>query len=190
MNAKTFVMMGRPGSGKGTQAKLLAEHLGFELYSTGAKTRALAQEDTFVGRKVKRLAEEGHLQPHWLASYFFEEVLLHRPQEHGIIFDGTCRKLPEAQLFHEVAVWLERPFRVIYLDVSEAAILGRLAKRKDIEGRKDDGEESIRQRLEDFRRDTEPALAFLREQKLVIEVPGEGEVGTIFEDIRSRVEAL
>ncbi len=80
MQVKTFVMMGRPGAGKGTQAKLLAEATGFELFSTGKRTRALAQEATFVGRKVKKLADEGHLQPHWLGSFFFEEILLSRPQ--------------------------------------------------------------------------------------------------------------
>ncbi len=188
MDVRTFVMMGRPGAGKGTQARLLADHLDFELFSTGAHTRTLAKEDSFVGRKVKELAEEGHLQPHWLGSFFFEQLLLSRPREHGVVFDGTCRKLPEAQLFEEVASWLERPFRAVYLNVSEETILNRLLRRKGIEGRADDAEESIRQRLSDFRNDTEPAVSYLRERGLLIDIEGEGEPAAIFETIRLRIQ--
>lgn len=190
MKVQTFVMMGRPGAGKGTQAKLLSQALGYELFSTGARTRALAQEDTYIGKKIKQLSDEGSLQPHWLGSFFFEELLLSRPKKHGIVFDGTCRRLLEAQLFEEVTAWLERPFRVIYLDVSEQTILTRLEKRQAIEGRKDDLVESVTKRFEHFTEETEPAIAYLRSKDAVIDVPGEGEPEAIFAELRTRIESL
>ncbi len=190
MDVHTFVMMGRPGAGKGTQAKLLAEHLGFELFSSGVYTRKLAAEDTYIGRKVKDLADAGHLQPHWLGSFFFEQLLLSRPQDHGIVFDGPCRKLPEAQLFEEVVTWLERPFFVFYLDVSEEVILTRVKKRQGIEGRKDDSAESLPIRLNAFKTNTAPAIDYLRGKGHVIDIPGEGDVEVIAQTIRSQIKTL
>ncbi|HEY4511120.1 MAG TPA: nucleoside monophosphate kinase [Candidatus Paceibacterota bacterium] len=190
MNVQTFVMMGRPGAGKGTQAKLLAEATGFDLFSSGEKTRSLATEDSVVGRKIKQMSEAGLLIPHWFASYLFEQVLLSREKEEGIIFDGMCRKLPEAALFEEVTAWLERSFRVIYLDVPEAEILSRLEMRLISQGRKDDSMDSLKRRLREFKEETEPALQYLRTHGHVIDVDGQGEPPLVFERIRAHIASL
>ena len=75
---KTIAMMGKPGSGKGTQAKLLAEALQFELFSSGDAFRKVKEQDSFLGRKVKEEMDKGYLMPHWFASYWFEHKVFVR----------------------------------------------------------------------------------------------------------------
>ncbi|HEV7449768.1 MAG TPA: nucleoside monophosphate kinase, partial [Candidatus Paceibacterota bacterium] len=71
MDVHTFLMMGRPGSGKGTQAKLLAKKLGGDIYSSGNRLREMAKGQGFVARKVKSVIDAGGLLPEWFSSHLF-----------------------------------------------------------------------------------------------------------------------
>ena len=87
----TFVMMGRPGSGKGTQAKLLAKHLGGDIYSSGNRLREMAKGPGFVSDKVKRTIDSGELLPAWFSSHLFVEVLLGLAPQDTIVFEGASQ---------------------------------------------------------------------------------------------------
>ena len=169
---KTFVFMGRPGSGKGAQAARLSKQTGFKIFSTGDRCREISGQDSFLGRKLRRVVEGGELTPDWFASYLFEEALLPLAPEQGIIFDGLGRKESEARLFNEVCQWLHRPYQVIFLDTKEKTVRERLLKRST-EGRADDAEEAIHIRFQAYERDTEPAINFFESLGVVATVDGE-----------------
>ncbi len=181
MEPRTILFIGKPGCGKGTQAKLLAEKLGQPIMASGEGFRALAKEDTSVGHKVKETIESGLLMPDWFAMYLFQKSVFSLPENSGVIFDGFGRKLPEAELVANVLAWLGRKLEVVYINVSDEHILSRIEKRKGIEGRADDAHAS--KRLDEFRLFTAPCVEYFRAQGFVIEIDGEPDVETIHKDI-------
>src|SRR3989344_5740019 len=113
MDTHTVFFVGKPGSGKGTQAKVLAEKTGWKIITPGEQFRLMATEDTPVGHKVKEGNDAGLLQPHWLAIYLFLKALFSIRADEGAIFDGSGRKVPEAELITDALSWLGRPVRVL-----------------------------------------------------------------------------
>src|SRR3989338_3978186 len=104
----TILMMGKTGSGKGTQSELLAEKLGYGIFSTGDEFRKFRKRDDFLGGLVREAYDQGLLMPHWFASYIFEDALLKLSPEQGLVCEGIGRKGPEARLFHDVAGGVKR----------------------------------------------------------------------------------
>ena len=185
-------MMGKPGSGKGTQARLLSKTMDFNLFSSGDSFRNLSKQDTPLGIKVKDVIDNGFLMPHWFASYMFEKEVFNSPVEQGIVFEGPGRKLPEAELFHEVMNWLGRPYRAIHLKVDECEIRERIVKRAEEEGRKDD--QALDLRFEEYNKHTAHSVEFFREQGMLIEIDGmqtpEEVEKNILEELRKVDESL
>lgn len=170
---KTFLFMGRPGCGKGTQTDLLLEkYPDFEMFSMGGQFRAISSEDSFLGKKIKATIDAGMLSPHWFAAYLFKHKVLHLSPEAGIIFEGVARKEPEARDLHETMEWLERPYRVIHLDVPAEVIRARLIERGKTSGRVDDITKSIDTRLHEYEKHTALSLAYLRDEGVVIDIDG------------------
>lgn len=168
---RTIFFIGKPGCGKGTQAKLLAEKTGWPVFASGDLFRAIAQEDTPVGRKVKEENHVGILQPHWFAMYLFLKTLFSIPEGSNAIFDGFSRKVPEAELVIDSLRWLDRPFSVLYLRVSDGEICRRLSLRKEKDGRADDS--FVDKRLEEYHTYTEPSVELFRKSGVLIEIDGE-----------------
>jgi adenylate kinase len=189
-NTRTFAMMGVPGSGKGTQARMLSEKTGYKVFSSGDRYREIAKENTFVGKKIKNIIDNGYLTPHWFASFLFEEVILHLPHEEGIIFEGVGRREDEAKLFHGVAEWLERPYKVFYLVVDEDEIFKRLKIRAQEEGREDDSNARIETRISEYKKHTFPAVEHFRSQGNVIDINGEQSRADVHRDVMKAFEEL
>lgn len=166
-------MIGRPGSGKGTQAKLLADKINSPIYSSGNEFRAWAAGPTFVGRRLKGAMEAGELMPSWLSSYLFEKVLFTLEPEQKIVFEGACRTEPEAMLFHEVAQWLPRAYKAVYLRISEEEAWKRLLVRQQQSGRADDDTAVIRHRFEEYKKKNEAVIDIFRGYGTLVEVNGE-----------------
>lgn len=182
-DVRTFLMVGHPGSGKGTQGKLLAKKIGAEVYSSGSRLREMAKGTGFVNQKIKRGIESGDLLPAWLSSHLFVDVLLGLSQEEGIVFEGACRTEAEAQAFNEAAEWLGRPYRVLFLKISDSEVEKRLALRKNIEGRADDASDSIEHRLREYEQKTMPAVTFFKSRNVLIEINGEQTVEAVHSDV-------
>lgn len=185
MDVNTVLFIGKPGSGKGTQAALLAEKTGFSVIASGDLFRALMKEDTDVGRKMREEVEKGLLAPDWFAMYLFQKSVLGLPSDSGVLFDGFGRKVPEAKVVVDVLNWLGRPFTAIHVKVSDEEIVDRLGKRSAVSGRADDL--AVEKRLEEYRIYTEPSIEVFRDAGRLIEVNGEGEVAAIQKDIRARL---
>ena len=129
METRTIFFIGKPGCGKDTQAELLSKTTGWPVVSAGDQFRALAQEDSMLGHKVKKEIDSGALTPDWIALHLYLKSLFSVPEEHGVIFDGFSRELSQAELILKSLKWLLRPFRVINIAVSDESVRERLALR-------------------------------------------------------------
>ncbi len=183
MQPRTIFFIGKPGCGKGTQAKLLAQETGWQIVSAGDQFRAIALEETPVGHKIKAQMEAGDLAPHWFAMYLYLKSLFAADEGADIIFDGFNRELSEAVLVVDSLAWLGRPFNIVNLVISDEEVLARLAKRKEIEGRADDN--VVEERLKEFHQHTDPAIAMFRDAGVLIDVNGDQGIEAISADIRS-----
>lgn len=176
-------MMGRPGSGKGTQGKLLAKALGADIYSSGNRLREMAKSPGFVNEKIKKTMEEGLLLPAWFSSHLFVEALLSIGPEEKIVFEGACRRLEEAEAFDETAGWLERDYRALFLNVTDDIVEQRINQRKGVEGRKDDASDTVEHRMKEYNEHTAFAVEFLRTKGKLIEIDANHEVEEVNEAV-------
>jgi len=182
-DTRTIFLIGKPGSGKGDQGKLLAKATGWRVVTPGEQFRSMAAEDTSVGRKVKEGVDAGLLMPYWLAEYLFLKNIFTLKENESIILDGFGRKVPETELMIESLAWLGRPFTAIHLKVSDEEIKHRLSLRKEIEGRADDN--VVDERLKEYRLHTEPAMEKFRATGNLIEIDGERTREAIAADIKT-----
>lgn len=170
MDTHTIFFIGKPGCGKGTQAKLLSEKTGWQVVSAGEQFRAISSEETPVGHKVKVGNDAGMLQPHWLAMYLYLKSLFALADGASVIFDGFNRKIAEAELVIDSLVWLGRPFSIINIVVSDEEVRERLAGRRDVEKRIDDN--AVEERLKEYYEHTDQAISLFRDAGVLIEIDG------------------
>lgn len=188
---RTIVFMGRPGSGKETQANLLSEKTGFSIFSTGKRFRELRENTDALGQHVRNAYDTAKLLPAWLAEYLFQDALFKLHGDDGIIFEGTGRAREEAELFDEVTRWLGREYRVVYLNLDEAEARHRQTERALVQNRTDSNTAAkISTRFEEYNAYTVKALEFFREKGMVIDVSAEGTIESIHEDIMSKLDGI
>jgi adenylate kinase len=180
------VFLGPPGSGKGTQAKLLAERLGVPAISTGEILRTAVREKTALGQKAKAIMERGDLVSDDLIVDLIRERTSRPDARTGFILDGFPRTIAQAEalerLLGEKGDGLSA---VVNFRVPDEELTRRMLGRAEAEGRADDRPETIRERLKVYRQKTEPLVAFYRERDLVADVDG---VGTV-DQIGSRIDS-
>ncbi|OIO50950.1 hypothetical protein COZ83_01595 [Candidatus Kaiserbacteria bacterium CG_4_8_14_3_um_filter_50_23] len=182
METRTVFFIGKPGCGKGTQAKLLFEKTGWKVLTAGNELRAMAALNTPAGGKIKSEMNAGLLLPSWIPMYLFLKNLFSLSEDDHVIFDGFNRKVPEAELVIESLTWLDRPPTILNIQVSDEEILRRLALRKGVEGRADDN--AVDERLKEYYEHTEPVVKMFLERGMLIEINGEQTPEQISEDIR------
>ena len=179
-----LMILGAPGSGKGTQGKLIAEHLGIAEISTGELLRAAVKQGTPLGREAKGYMDQGLLVPDQVILGLIREILDSPAGERGVLMDGFPRTVPQAESVDRfLAERKERVDLVILLEVDEKELVQRLLARAAKEGRSDDNLESIQQRLKVFHDQTAPLVAYYEKQGVVRRIPGMGSV----DDIQARV---
>jgi adenylate kinase len=181
-----IVLLGPPGSGKGTQAKLLVERLGVPHISTGALLRNAALRGTELGLKAKALTDKGELVPDDVISDMIGERLRRADVAKGFILDGYPRNLAQAKSLDALLEHLDQPVdEAILIDIKAELIIKRIAKRAQEEGRADDTEETVRNRLQVYTEQTEPVAEYYAQRGLLTKVLGEGSVDDIFQRILS-----
>ena len=183
-----ILLMGPPGAGKGTQGALLAEALGLPKFATGDLLRDAVQRGTPLGLRARAAMEAGHLVSDEIILGVIREELRKPEAAQGVIFDGVVRTLPQAEGMAEMLAEQGRTLdHVLFFDVTDAEILGRLEKRRSIEGRKDDDPTAVAVRLKAYREQTAPVLAHYERQGLVRHIPAIGAVDDIARCVRSAV---
>ncbi len=170
-DTRTIFFVGKPGCGKGTQAKMLSEATGWPVFSSGKLFRALEAEDTPVGRRLKKENEAGLLSPHWFAMYLYLKSLFSIPEGTSAIFDGFNRKVLEAELIISSLTWLGRPFTIVHIAISDEAVHERIEGRQHVEGRADD--HAVEERMKEYYAHTAEALEIFREAGVLVEINGE-----------------
>ena len=187
MKYKNIVIVGGPGSGKSTQAKLLKEKTEFLLFSPGKRYREIAEQDTHLGNKIKKIIDAGHLCPHWFSAYLFQDVFLGLTESESTISEGIARTKQEAQVFDEVMKWLRRDYIVINLLISKKESITRLNKRRETEEREDDDVEDIPIRIEEYTKYTLPAILFFESLGKIVSVNGEQEPNKVQDEILEKL---
>ena len=182
------LILGAPGSGKGTQGKLLAERLGIPKIATGDILRAAVQKDTPLGRQAKKFMDAGNLVPDTLILDLIKAELATAAAREGAVLDGFPRTAAQAELVD--ALLAERGQRlncVVLLDVDQEELVRRIRERARLEGRSDDAESAIRTRLAVYQRDTAPLVAHYAPRGNLHRVPGAGSIEEIAEEIKRAV---
>jgi adenylate kinase len=176
------MILGAPGSGKGTQGALLSTRLAIPKISTGDLLRAAVRDGTPLGARARGFMDQGLLVPDDIILGLIEEVLHSDAAARGVIMDGFPRTLPQAEAVDRLLAPLGRKVdRVLLIDVSEDELIERMVKRAAIEGRADDTPATIRRRQEVYREQTAPLIAFYDRRGLVTRVNGLGTVEEIAE---------
>ena len=174
------VFLGPPGSGKGTQAKLLAERLGVPQISTGDILRAAVKDRTPLGLQAQAVMEKGELVSDALIVALIKSRIAERDARGGFILDGFPRTLEQGRaletLLEESGEGLAA---AVNFEVPEAVLVERMAGRAKDEGRADDKPETVRERLRVYREKTEPLTGFYRERGLLADVDGVGAVEAV-----------
>jgi adenylate kinase len=184
-----LILFGPPGAGKGTQAIKIAEKFGWKHVSTGDILRAEVKAGTPLGLKVKAVMEAGHLVSDELLIEIMESVFVNNPGIPGFVLDGFPRTLKQAQELDQMLKRLGQSVSlVLALEVNEDELVKRLLNRAREQGRKDDTEEVIKNRLVQYHQHTKPLIDYYKEFNLYKEVFGEGSIDHIFEQLCSVIK--
>lgn len=185
-NKITLVVLGRSGSGKGTQARFILQKLGRKNshhMETGRFLRKLLKKDNPTIQLMRRVLNSGKFVPPWLVSYtWLRELIEKGAASKHLVFDGAPRKIKEAELLDEVMKWHGRSLPIcVYLDAGVEEVTKRLLRR----GRADDSPAVIRSRLRSFTSDALPVLSYYRQGGRLVRIDGKGHRKEIAEMVKN-----
>jgi len=199
-----IVLLGAPGSGKGTQASLISERYGLPHISTGDIFRENIKKGTPVGLKIKSIIDGGDLAPDELTIEIVKERLSQPDCKDGYLLDGFPRNVVQA----EALEGFNAPTAVIDIDIPLSKLERRLTGRRSCEKckssfhvdfigetdvcpecggklsvRKDDNPESVKERFAVYAAQTEPLIAYFAAKNRLLTVDGDKPINTVFEEI-------
>lgn len=177
---EVLLLMGPPGAGKGTQAEKLARARSLYKLSTGDMLRAHVKRGSELGQRAKSIMEAGDLVPDELIVAMVKSEL-EGQEDVRVLLDGFPRTTPQAEALDELLAQLRAPMTAaVLIEVDDEEIVSRLVKRAQEEGRSDDNEETVRQRLKVYEEKTRPLVDYYQGRGLLREVDGMGSVEEVF----------
>ena len=183
-----IIFLGPPGSGKGTQAKLLSERLQVPAISTGEILREAVRRGTPLGLRAKAVMDAGELVSDELMISLIQDRLSMPDASRGFILDGFPRTVAQAGALETLLAGNGLAISaVLNLLVPDAVVVDRLHGRAKEEGRSDDRPETILERLRVYQEKTEPLVGFYRGRRVLIDVDGMGDIGEISDRIDQAV---
>jgi len=186
-----ILLLGPQGSGKGTQAKRIAEEYGIPHIATGDMLRAAIAEGTETGKKAEPIYNRGDLVPDDLMIELIRERLQQDDAKDGFILDGFPRNHAQAEALDEMLREIGRELDVVFaLQVSDEVSRGRLLERSRLEGRDDDTPEVIDNRLRIYHEQTEPLVEYYRTRGHVVPIRGDRPIAEVFAEIQSALEHM
>lgn len=182
-----IVLLGAPGSGKGTQAKLIVKKLNIPHISTGDLLRGAIAAKTALGLAAKKVMDKGNLVSDEIVLGMLKERITQADADGGFILDGFPRNVTQAEMLEGLLVELKMSLdHALLIEVDPDEVVARIAKRAEIEGRTDDTEEVVRNRLNVYKEQTAPVGDYYKKQGIVTEILGQGSI----EDVQQRIQAV
>jgi adenylate kinase len=213
-----IILLGPPGAGKGTQAEKIMNDYNLAYVSTGAILREAVKNETALGRKARQYMDQGQLVPDDLVVEIVKDRLQEDDCSDGALLDGFPRTVAQASFLEKVLPDIEAAIdRVILIEVDEKELIDRLTGRRvccdcganyhlkfnppkvrnvcdrcggDLCQRDDDTLETVKERLEVYKKQTEPLINFYRDKDQLSTVDGNQEMDSVYEQIRSILESL
>lgn len=178
MNVMKILILGGQGSGKSTQAKMLAASLGLPYIEMGQLFRAKSKAEGTEAGEIREALEAGNLVPDQVATKTLNERINKNDCKNGFVLDGYPRNYAQLEgLPRDIT-------RVFFIKVPDSIAIKRLIER----GRHDDSLDVITRRLELFHTETEPLLAYFRQKKILEEIDGLGTIEEVHQDIIAKVQ--
>ena len=186
-----LVLLGAPGSGKGTQATRLKEHLQVPHISTGDLLRAEVAAGSKLGLEAKGVMARGELVSDAILLGMLEDRFSRADTANGFILDGYPRNLAQAAALDGLLGRLKQSFDyAVQLDVATELLVERIAGRAKAEGRADDTPESVRTRLQIYNNQTAPVIDYYRQHGQLTLVDGVGSLDEVFTRILQAIQPL
>jgi adenylate kinase len=215
-SAEPIILLGPPGAGKGTQARLLEENWGLSQLSTGDVLRAAVKAGTSLGREAKTYMDEGKLVPDDLIIRLIAEWMKKPEAAKGFILDGFPRTVPQAKALDAMLLQHKMKLRaVVQMTIEDEALTRRVSgrftcskcgegyhddfKQTDVKGvcdkcgskefvrRPDDNAETIKTRLQAYHQQTAPIIPYYKEQGLLKEVDGMADMADVYKQIVEQI---
>ena len=178
---KNFVLFGKPGSGKGTQAEHLSEKYKLYHISTGDLFRKNISQNTNLGLLAQSYMDKGELVPDEVTIKMLENEIKENPQSKGFLFDGFPRTIAQAESLDKFLKSIDMQINAtIALDVDEEELISRIIDRGKTSNRSDDQDiEKIQNRFNEYNMKTSTLSRYYKDQKIFFEVDGSGTVDEI-----------
>ena len=181
-----LVLLGAPGSGKGTQAKLLKQKFNIPHISTGDLLRAAVAAKTELGVAAKVVMDKGILVSDEIVLGMLKERLAEDDAQKGFILDGFPRNLVQSDMLDKLLEEIKMPAQhAVLISVDPQEVVARIAKRAKEEGRTDDSEEVVRDRIKIYDTQTAPVIGHYRDHGILGEVLGTGSLEQVHNRILS-----
>ena len=186
-----LIILGPPGAGKGTQAAKIASSLGIPAISTGDIFRANIKNETPLGLQVKEVLASGGYVTDEITNAVVRDRLFEDDAEQGFLLDGFPRTAAQVETLDAILAEHGHALEaVLELTVDDEAVVQRLLKRAQIEGREDATEDVIRERQAIYRRETAPLTDVYAARGLLVQVDGMGSVDDVFTRISDALEGV
>jgi adenylate kinase len=186
-----LILMGPPGAGKGTQAKVVADHFAIPAISTGDIFRANVSAGTPLGTKAQEFMDAGEYVPDEVTNLMVRNRIDEPDAAPGFLLDGYPRTLAQVEeLDGMIGFTGHRLDAVVVLTVDPNELVARLLQRAQSEGRADDTEDVIRRRQEVYAEQTEPLIGVYRQRGIVHEIDGIGEVDLVTKRIFDALDVV
>jgi adenylate kinase len=186
-----ILLLGPQGSGKGTQAKRLAEEYGLVHIATGDILRGAMEEGSDLGDRVREYYERGELAPDDLMIELIRKRLSANGASDGFILDGFPRNMAQAEALDKMLRDIGKPLDVVFeLQLSDEECLKRMEKRAAEEGRTDDTPEAMRKRLELYHTETEPLVEYYRVRGNLVGIHADRTIPQVFAELQETIEHM
>lgn len=184
-----IVIFGAPGSGKGTQSKMIVERYGFDYISTGDMLRQAISQGNELGKTAKEYIDRGQLVPDDLIVRLIADFLDDKRGSKGVIFDGFPRTIKQAEALKTMLNERGTDIHILLdLQVEDDELVARLLERGKISGRSDDNPETIKARLDVYHTQTAPLATYYIGEGKHVAIKGVGQIEDIFERIAEAID--
>ncbi len=185
-----LILMGPPGAGKGTQAKVIATHFSIPAISTGDIFRANVAGRTELGKEAQRYMDEGEYVPDEVTNAMVKDRISLADAVPGFLLDGYPRTVAQVEALDQMLEDLGQKLdAVVLLTADRDELIERLLQRAHVEGRADDTEEVIRRRQELYEEQTAPLIEVYGDRGVLVEVDGMGEIDSVTRRVFEKLES-